>query len=632
MKTMMTTILLTALLSMGSVLAQKKMLTGRVIFAYDNSPVEKVSVKNNDSGISTITDKNGDFSLEVEYGNTILFKKKGFENFELVVGNQTHVNILLEKEKGTVTDGKKEETILNGVVRRVDDGKHTHADQRRLSAPVFMETAPSGGYGNVALNQDFNTNFNTEEYDHFQDNIFKTPASAPLSTFSIDVDAASYSNLRRFLLQYGQKPPKDAVRIEEMVNYFTYNYEQPKGEHPFSIITEVAAAPWNENHKLVHIGLQGIKPDYESMQPSNLVFLVDVSGSMSDPNKLPLLISSFKLMVNELRPDDRVAIVVYAGAAGLVLPSTPAKDKQTIISALERLTAGGSTAGGAGIALAYKVAQENFLEGGNNRVILATDGDFNIGTSSTSELVRMIEEKRKSGIYLTIAGFGMGNYKDGRMEQISNAGNGNYFYIDNLSEAKKVFVTELRATLFTIAKDVKIQVEFNPDIVAAYRLIGYENRILNSEDFNDDKKDAGELGAGHTVTALYEIIPVGVESEFIKDVDPLKYQNNNSPVTTSGKELLTVKFRYKKPDEDVSRLIVKTLRDEERSWEKASEDFRWSASVAGFGMLMRDSEFKGKSSYGQVLTIANGAKGVDTEGYRAEFIQMVKSLELIARR
>jgi Ca-activated chloride channel family protein len=514
----------------------------------------------------------------------------------------------------------------------VEKDKHSLADQRRLSAPVFMESAPSGGYGDVSLNQDINTNFNTEEYDHFLDNIFKTPASAPLSTFSIDVDAASYSNLRRFLLQYGQKPPKDAVRIEEMVNYFTYNYEQPKGEHPFSIITEVAAAPWNENHKLVHIGLQGIKPDYESMQPSNLVFLVDVSGSMSDPNKLPLLISSFKLMVNELRPDDRVAIVVYAGAAGLVLPSTPAKDKQTIISALERLTAGGSTAGGAGIALAYKVAQENFREGGNNRVILATDGDFNIGTSSTSELVRMIEEKRKSGIYLTIAGFGMGNYKDGRMEQISNAGNGNYFYIDNLSEAKKVFVTELRATLFTIAKDVKIQVEFNPDIVAAYRLIGYENRILNSEDFNDDKKDAGELGAGHTVTALYEIIPVGVESEFIKDVDPLKYQNNNSPVTTSGKELLTVKFRYKKPDEDVSRLIVKTLRDEERSWEKASEDFRWSASVAGFGMLMRDSEFKGKSSYGQVLTIANGAKGVDTEGYRAEFIQMVKSLELIARR
>ncbi|MCH7753874.1 VWA domain-containing protein [candidate division KSB1 bacterium] len=470
---------------------------------------------------------------------------------------------------------------------------------------------------------------NTEEYSKINDNVFLSPGTNPLSTFSIDVDAASYANVRRFL-NSGQLPYKDAVRIEELVNYFNYDYEDPKGEHPFSVTTEVSQAPWNPDHKLVHIGLQGKKLDYEDMKPSNLVFLVDVSGSMKSPNKLSLLKSAFKLLVKNLDDRDRIAIVAYAGAAGLVLPSTPAKERSTILSALDKLEAGGSTAGGAGIKLAYKVAKENLIEDGNNRVILATDGDFNVGVSSTSELVRTIEEKRDDGIFLTICGFGMGNYKDGRMESISNAGNGNYFYIDNILEAEKVFVKEMRATLFTIAKDVKIQIEFNPAKVQAYRLIGYENRMLKSEDFNDDKKDAGELGAGHTVTALYEIIPVGVKSDFIKSVDELKYQKGEVTNQASSDELMTVKLRYKRPKEDTSRLLSTVIKDKATKLAKSSDNFRFASAVAEFGMLLRDSEFKGQASYENVLSLANSAKGSDSEGYRSEFVQLVKKASLLA--
>ncbi|MBT28425.1 MAG: hypothetical protein CMO01_02110 [Thalassobius sp.] len=474
-------------------------------------------------------------------------------------------------------------------------------------------------------------NFNTEEYDLINDNIFQTPKSNPLSTFSIDVDAASYSNLRR-MLNSGQTPPKDAVRIEEMINYFDYEYQDPSGEHPFSIATEMSDAPWNPNHRLVHIGLQGKKPDYTMTQPSNLVFLIDASGSMNAQQKLPLLKSSLKLMVNNLKENDRIALVTYAGNAGLVLKSTPVSEKDKIIDAIENLEAGGSTAGAQGIELAYSVAEKNLMKEGNNRIILATDGDFNVGVSSTSELVRMIEEKREKGIFLTIAGFGMGNYKDGRMEQISNAGNGNYYYIDNIREAEKVFVKELRATLFTIAKDVKIQVEFNPQKVQAYRLIGYENRKLNAEDFNDDKKDAGELGAGHTVTALYEIIPVGVESEFVKNIDDLKYQNIEKTETNHNNELLTIKFRYKEPNGSKSKLITQTLKDQSKVLNKTSDNFRFSAAVAEFGMLLRDSEFKGNANYPQVLQLAKSAKGNDTEGYRQEFINLVNSYKLYSKR
>ena len=468
----------------------------------------------------------------------------------------------------------------------------------------------------------------TEEYKRIYENIFLPALSNPLSTFSIDVDTASYANVRRFI-NSSQSPLKDAVRIEEMINYFSYSYPQPDSKYPFSLYTEISACPWEKRHRLIHIGMQGKKFQTETLPPSNLVFLLDVSGSMRPANKLPLLRQAFKLLAHELGPRDRVAIVVYAGAAGLVLPSTPAGKLDTIIAAVERLSAGGSTAGGAGINLAYKVAEENFIPGGNNRVILATDGDFNVGVSSTSELVREIEEKREKGIFLTVLGFGMGNYKDGRMEQLADKGNGNYFYIDNLMEAKKVMIDDMRGTLFTIAKDVKLQIEFNPARVKAYRLLGYENRMLKKEDFADDTKDAGELGAGHTVTALYEVIPFGSDEQ-IPGSDDLKYQQIRiSPEAFKSREIMTIRLRYKEPDGDRSELIEQALLDRPVPLDQASPDFKFSAAVAAFGMLLRDSQFKGDASFDSVLELARKGKGTDFHGYRAEFIQLVEKARLL---
>jgi Ca-activated chloride channel family protein len=443
------------------------------------------------------------------------------------------------------------------------------------------------------------------------------------------VDGASYSNSRRFI-QSGTLPPKDAVRIEEYINYFDYSYPQPKSEHPFSITTEVSECPWNKEHKLIHIGLQGKRIPFEQIAPMNLVFLIDVSGSMSDANKLPLLKKSLSLLVDKMRPEDRIALTVYAGAAGLVLPSTSAADKQTIKDALENLNAGGSTAGGQGIILAYKVAQDNFISNGINRVILATDGDFNIGASSDGEMTRLIEEKRKEGTFISVLGFGMGNYKDSKMETIADNGNGNYFYIDNIDEARKVLVTELDGTLYTIAKDVKLQLEFNPAKIKAYRLVGYENRLLKKEDFNDDKKDAGELGAGHSVTALYEVITSDSKEVLDTKVDELKYsQTTVNKNTSASGELMTVKFRYKNPKDTVSKLIIQSLPDKDVSLDNSSENFRFSAAVAEFGMILRDSKFKASSSFTQVIEMANNAKGKDEEGYRAEFVKLVKTSELL---
>jgi Ca-activated chloride channel family protein len=488
--------------------------------------------------------------------------------------------------------------------------------------------AVAESYAAPLMQADYEPQHNTEDYSPIAENGFKRVTDNPLSTFSIDVDAASYSNMRRFI-NNGQLPPKDAVRIEEMINYFNYNYEQPTGDDPFAINTEVTTAPWNDKHLLVQVGLQGKKIAMDNLPPSNIVFLLDVSGSMEAPNKLPLLKSSLKMLTNELRAQDKVSIVVYAGAAGLVLEPTDGNNKQKIMEALDRLEAGGSTAGGAGIRLAYEVAKKNFVKGGNNRVILATDGDFNIGESSDAGMQRLIEEKREEGVFLTVLGFGMGNYKDSKMELLADKGNGNYAYIDTMKEAKKVLVSEFGGTLFTIAKDVKIQVEFNPAHVQGYRLIGYENRLLNDEDFNDDKKDAGELGSGHTVTALYEIIPTGVESAFIKSIDPLKYQENKVAVNANSTELLTVKFRYKAPDGDTSKLITETVKKGARI---ASENLNWASAVAGFGMLLRDSEFKGNLDYKKVLSIATGAKGTDEHGYRAEFIQLVQLAETMDQK
>ncbi|WP_293082502.1 VWA domain-containing protein [Moorena sp. SIO4A1] len=472
---------------------------------------------------------------------------------------------------------------------------------------------------------------NRENYSPIDENAFKRVKHNPLSTFAIDVDTASYSNLRRFL-NNGQLPPTDAIRIEELINYFNYDYPEPESDRPFSITTEISQAPWNPTHQLVHIGIQGEKMAIEDLPPSNLVFLLDVSGSMNSPNKLPLLKDAFRMLVNELREEDQVSIVVYAGAAGVVLPPTPGNQKDKILTAIENLNAGGSTAGGAGIKLAYKLAQNNFIKSGNNRVILATDGDFNVGVSSDTELVKLIEQKRKKGVFITVLGFGTGNLQDSKMEKIANKGNGNYAYIDNELEAKKVLVNEIGATLLTIAKDVKIQVEFNPAKVQGYRLIGYENRRLKDEDFNDDTKDAGELGAGHTVTALYEIIPVGAKTNVkLPDIDPLKYQSNAAS-TTNSKELMQVKLRYKEPDGNTSQLLTYPLVDKAVKLDDASDNFKFSAAIASFGMVLRDSPYKGKASFDQALTLAKESEGVDLEGYRAEFIDLVESAQEIGDR
>ncbi|BDS10742.1 YfbK domain-containing protein [Aureispira anguillae] len=465
-----------------------------------------------------------------------------------------------------------------------------------------------------------------EEYASFVENEFRAVQDEPLSTFSIDVDRASYANIRRHLNQM-QKPPKDAVRIEEMINYFEYNYPQPQGEDPFSVTTEVADCPWNKAAQLVKIGLQGKNIDLEKAPASNLVFLIDVSGSMSSANKLPLLKESLKLLINNMRAQDKIAIVVYAGAAGLVQAST--NDKNKLLKALDQLQAGGSTAGGAGIELAYKTAKSNLAKDGNNRVIIATDGDFNVGASSANDLEKLIVEKRKDNIFLTVLGYGMGNYKDSRMEVLADKGNGNYAYIDNIKEAKKTLVKEMGGTLYTIAKDVKIQVEFNPVQVKSYRLVGYENRLLNKEDFNNDTKDAGELGAGHTVTALYEIVlSTGKKAnKAAKKVDELVYQKNKSThLAQTSNDLMTIKLRYKKPTGMKSTLMKFPLEKKLQPISEASENFRFAASVAGFGMLLRDSKFKNDLTYKTVLELAKGAKGADKEGYRAEYIEMVSNV------
>ncbi|MFH6985151.1 vWA domain-containing protein [Marinoscillum luteum] len=594
-------LLLLSMVMVFSLNAMTLPITGSV---YDETgnPLPGVTIVEKGTTNGAQTDKSGKYSIQVNDTNsTLVFSFVGFQTEEIRVGKKQQINVILYADVQQL-----QEVVLQDA--------SSSSLRKRLNATGAVSRAAGPSY----MVGESNPFHNTESYDAIEENIFHKSADKPLSTFSIDVDAASYSNMRRFL-HMGQLPPKDAVRIEEMINYFHYDYDGPKDDKPFAIHTAKTKAPWNEDHLLVKIGIQGKKLAMEQLPPSNIVFLLDVSGSMNAPNKLPLLISSLKMLTNELRPQDQVAIVVYAGAAGLVLPPTDGANKSAIIEALENLEAGGSTAGGAGIKLAYKVAKEHFVEGGNNRVILATDGDFNIGASSNGEMQRLIEEKREEGVFLTVLGFGMGNYKDSKMETLADKGNGNYAYIDNILEAKKVLVTEFGGTLFTIAKDVKIQVEFNPNVVQAYRLIGYENRKLNDEDFNDDKKDAGELGSGHTVTALYEIIPVGVKSNFTKEVDDLKYQSQT--ITGDTDELLTVKFRYKEPDENTSQLIEQPLAND--SLFDEDENLNWAATVASFGMVLRDSEFKGNLTFSKILTMAHQSAGVDEFGYRAEFIKLV---------
>ncbi|MBI1770164.1 MAG: von Willebrand factor type A domain-containing protein [Bacteroidetes bacterium] len=605
----------------------ERSIMGKVTSADDGSALPGVNVVLKGTSNGTVTDGQGNYVITApDQGGILVFSFIGMKTREVPIGSKNRIDVSLQMDVTQLSESVvtgREKTNKRHEAAPISTGQGAY--KMKAAGDVAYQYAPKQVY------KEEGEQFNTEEYDGITENIFHDAVHSPLSTFSIDVDAASYSNIRRFI-QGGQRPPQDAVRIEEMVNYFHYVYPQPDGEDPFSINTEISTAPWNEKHKLVLIGLQGKKISTEKLPPSNLVFLIDVSGSMSDQNKLPLLKSSFKLLVQQLREQDHVAIVVYAGAAGLVLPSTSGADKKKIIEALDNLQSGGSTAGGAGIRLAYQVAKENFNKEGNNRVILATDGDFNIGESSNGAMEHLIEEKRQDGIFITVMGFGMGNYKDSKMETIADKGNGNYLYIDSILEAQKALVNEFGGTLFTIAKDVKLQIEFNPAKVQAYRLIGYENRMLKSEDFNNDKKDAGELGSGHTVTALYEIIPVGVESKFFK-VDELKYQTTKLDTKNSkSNELMTVKFRYKRPDGNVSKLMVHPLIENNISLQKTSDNFRWAASVASFGMLLRNSEYLNGFSEEGILHLAQGAQGEDKDGYRAEFISMVKADRLVVAK
>lgn len=568
-------------------------ITGTV--SNENSiPLPGVNIINKSTNTGTQTDYDGKYSIKAEKGDLLTFSYIGYATKEIKVKDKKVINVSLKPDNVSLD----EETVS------------------------VSETIRIRGISNLQTGYGYNNRTNTEAYKERNENIFKSVKTAPLSTFSIDVDRASYGNIRR-MINNGQKIPKGAVKIEEMVNYFNYDYAGPKDEHPFAIHTEVAKSPWNQETRIAKIALQGKNIPTKDIPASNLTFLLDVSGSMNSPNKLPLLKSSFKILVNQLREKDRVAIVVYAGAAGVVLESTPGSEKIKILEAINNLNAGGSTAGGEGIELAYKIAKDNFIEGGNNRVILATDGDFNMGASSDSAMKELIEEKRDSGVFLTALGFGMGNYKDSKLENLAQAGNGNHAYIDSMQESRRVLGTEFGGTLHTIAKDVKIQVEFNPAQIQAYRLIGYENRLLNAEDFNDDEKDAGELGSGHTVTALYELIPVGVKSEYLKEIDSLKY--TNTEIKNNSDELFTVKFRYKNPEGSKSKLITKTVKDTEKDFEEASTDFKFAAAVALYGMKLTRSEFVKNDNTELILELAEKGRGEDKEGYRAEFIRLVKS-------
>ncbi len=663
--------------------AQEKFISGTV--SDDSGPLPGASIIVKGTTTGTETDFDGNYAIKANVGDILVYTFVGFAAQQKTVGKDEIIDVVLyadhcleevvvtaygtSRQKRSITASVSSistiENTLQGKVSGVQitnnknvkirgnssisnknqplyiiDGVPVSANSKEFKklnpskikkVSVLKNNTAASIYGNRATNGAIiistkQNDYESEAYKKIKENEFKHVSFSPLSTFSIDVDKASYSNIRR-MLNNGESVPVDAVKIEEMINYFNYDYQQPVGEHPFAIETEVAFCPWEKDSKIIKIGLQGKKILNENIPPSNLVFLIDVSGSMSDANKLPMLKSAFKLLVNQLRDEDKVSIVVYAGAAGVVLKPTSGSNKTKIIEALEHLEAGGSTAGGEGIELAYKIAEKNFNKEGNNRVILATDGDFNVGDSSDDDMEELIKEKRKSGIFLTALGFGMGNYKDSKLEILADKGNGNHAYIDTMQEAKRVLVTEFGGTLFTIAKDVKIQVEFNPNKIEAYRLIGYENRLLADEDFKDDKKDAGELGSNHSVTAIYEIIPKGIKNKFLKDIDSLKYTDTTSEDKFKD-ELVTIRFRYKKPKGSKSIEMIHIVKDEPIHFEQASADLRFASAVALFGMKLRSSKISEKISYNAIADIAQHAKGVDTYGYRSEFIRLVTMAEL----
>ncbi len=618
----------TILLFLGSyfisdVAFSQRTITGTITSADGTLPGATIQIKGTPNG--TTTDIDGKYTITVPEGyDVLIFTFVGYQSVEETIGSRTVINV-------TLSQARLSEVVVGGY-----SGRSGGRNKRKKSKSSSSNTTSSASISYSAINS--NSTYkepNTESYKNNEENGFSSVSQNPLSTFSIDVDKASYSNVRRFLND-GQMPPKDAVRVEEMINYFNYDYQEPTGEHPFGVTTEYGNCAWNKDHKLVLVGLQAKKIKKDSLPNSNLVFLIDVSGSMDSENKLPLLKKGLTELVKELRENDKVAIVVYAGAAGVVLPSTSGTKKDEIIAVLNKLNAGGSTAGGQGIELAYKIAKENFIKDGTNRVILCTDGDFNVGNTSDGDMQRLIEKERESGIFLTCLGFGMGNYKDSKLETLADKGNGNYGYIDDFQEARKMLVTEFSGTLFTLAKDVKIQIEFNPNYVAAYRLVGYENRLLNEEDFDDDKKDAGEIGVGHSVTALYEIIPVDVKSDFLPKTTEkeqnLKYQNSGLSAQATSQELMSVKFRYKQPDKDESIKFEEVVLNEVKT--NNSENFVWTNAVAMFGMILTDSKYKKESDsdlYKWILENAPNAKTKDEEGYRGEFIRLVKTAESLKK-
>ena len=594
-------VLLMAVICLGTMNAQTITVTGIVTDAADGTSITGCSVVNNRSKSGAITDVNGRYSIQAQKGDVLLFRFIGYKEEKRVV-KSAKLDVKMKTD-----DVALEECVVVGYGTM----------KTKAMTGAYVAVCPTAMY-------DMDTRMNTEEYDRIQENGFKSVADTPLSTFSIDVDPASYSNMRRFINR-GELPPADAIRTEELVNYFSYDYPKPTGNDPVKITVEAGTCPWNTAHRLVRIGLKAKEIPTEQLPASNLVFLIDISGSMWGANRLDLVKSSLKLLVNNLRNKDKVAIVTYAGSAGVKLEATSGGDKQKIREAIDELTAGGSTAGGAGIHLAYQIAKKNFISDGNNRIILCSDGDFNVGVSSAEGLEQLIEKERKSGVHLTVLGYGMGNYKDKKIQVLAEKGNGNHAYIDNLQEANRVLVGEFGATLHTVAKDVKLQVEFNPSQVQAYRLIGYESRLLKDEDFNNDAKDAGDMGAGHTVTAFYEVIPAGVKNEYVGKVDDLKYQKKEKMTLkpTGSDELLTVKLRYKAPDKDVSRKMELPFVD--NKGDSVSSDFRFASAVAMFGQLLRDSDFKGTADYDKVIKLAKQGVNNDERGYRREFIRLVEA-------
>ncbi|AUC17085.1 VWA domain-containing protein [Tenacibaculum sp. SZ-18] len=662
-------ILLFFLCCLSILQAQQKKVTGTV--SDKHFPIPGVSVYIKGTNIGTSTNMEGKYSIKASANDVLIFSLIGMKTKQEKVGKRTVINVLLEESDATLDEvvistasnlRSRKNKVYASIASQMAMGNTMSydSDQKQIrdkkTSPLFIVDGipvkansqvilnkldpkeikavevlkgnnaielygPKGKNGCVIITTK-KGNFQIEENDSYAkitENPFKNVVASPLSTFSIDVDKASYSNIRR-MINNGEVVKEDAVKIEEMINYFDYNYPQPQGKHPFSITTEFIKTPWNTETKLLKIGLQGKTYENKDLPPSNLTFLIDVSGSMGEPNKLPLLKKAFKLLVNQLREEDRVSIVVYAGAAGVVLEPTSGRNKEKIFTALNNLNSGGSTAGGEGIELAYKLAEKNFKKRGNNRVILATDGDFNVGRSSNKAMEELIEQKRKSGVFLSVLGFAYGNYKDDKLEILADKGNGNHAYIDTMQEAQKVFGKEFGGTLYTIAKDVKIQVEFNPNKAKAYRLIGYENRLLNDEDFIDDTKDAGELGSGHSVTALYEVIPVGVDSKYLNKIHDLKYTNNKD--NSYQDELLTVKFRYKKPDGKKSIEMERVVKDKTV---KPTSDMNFASSVALFGMYLRKSQFMNDANLEDVIKLAAKGKGQDEYGYRSEFIRLVKT-------